>query len=84
MSLEMEIAKVVGKIDQAIRSDPVLASEVRDRRANFETKIGSSYQCPHCWIIRGEQGIIRPIERAANGMGQFRCSTCGLNFEIAL
>jgi len=82
MSLEAEIAKVVEEIDRQMQSDARFAADVRSRRESFEATDGSNYQCPHCWIVRDQQGFIRPIASDTKGIDRFRCGTCGLNFEV--
>jgi hypothetical protein len=51
------------------------------RLDTFQTKKGTRYQCPYCWISRGEAANIRPVPSPPS-IDLFVCNVC--NQEITI
>jgi hypothetical protein len=70
--LEFQKTRLIAQINSARR--------VSDRLGTYETTIDGNYQCPKCWIDRGEKAVLKPISSASD-IDLFRCSQCGQQID---
>lgn len=79
--LDREVAELEAQATQ-IKAKGDLARGSAKRLANFEVTFRSYYQCPSCWIERGERSPLNPIS-GTDLEDRFRCVGCHMDFSIS-
>ena len=68
---ELELAlSTVSELNKKIE----IAETAMERAQSFESRVGSRFQCPHCWIENHERADLGSI---SPGDDVFQCASCG-------
>jgi hypothetical protein len=52
------------------------ASLAHQRALDFQPSIGGDFQCPTCWVERGERRTLRNIKSDSDAYDIWRCTVC--------
>ena len=73
-NLQRELELALSKVSE-LNKKIEIAETAMERAQSFETRVGSRFQCPHCWIENHEHADLESISGEENSV--FKCSTCG-------
>jgi hypothetical protein len=81
LALQEQIAEIKARKAQ-LKAEYEIAKRASQRLASFEVKIGSNFQCPHCWINSERRSVLSPAGKGTGRNDFFRCRTCGSEFTV--
>ena len=73
-SLQRELELALSKVSELNRKIEV-AETAMEHAQSFESRVGSRFQCPHCWIENHKRADLDPISGEGNNV--FQCAVCG-------
>lgn len=73
-SLQRELELALSKVSELNKKIEV-AEAAMERARSFESRVGSRFQCAHCWIENQEHADLELISGEDNNV--FKCSICG-------
>jgi hypothetical protein len=73
-ALEQQILDLEKRLAE-LHAERNLARSAANRAANMEVFVNNHYECPRCWVMRGEHAKLRPVP-SETGDDIFRCQKC--------
>jgi hypothetical protein len=73
-SLRRDLELALSKVSELNRNIEI-AETAWEQAQSFESRIGSRFQCPHCWIENHTRADLDSISTGDNDV--FQCATCG-------
>ena len=80
-ALEPQLQEI-NKLKLEIEAECEAASLAPKRLLKFQTKIGTEYQCPRCWIEHERRSSLRPVPTGTRD-DMMKCSVCPAEYAIS-
>ena len=78
--LKVQMEQIQAQRD-AIEAERREINHAAKRLLSYQPRIGAEYQCPGCWIDRGEQAPLLGVPGTAQH-NIMRCDACGKDWRI--